>query len=212
VATTGVIRDLFDPEFNLPWTPEMIREELANIDKAVFRARGITQTLLKFSRKTTPRLALGNLNRLLDEVVGGLKEQEFQVSNITLVRDYQPDLPRVAMDADQMSQVFLNLINNAGDAIDGPGTITLSTRRDGDWVRVTVTDTGAGMTSEVMQQVFLPFYTTKEVGKGTGLGLSVSSSIVESLGGRIEVQSMPGAGSSFTVVLPVSQPEAVAHG
>ena len=209
VATTGVIRDLFDPEFNLQWTPETIGEELANIDKAVFRARGITQTLLKFSRRNPPRLVLGNLNSILDEVVGGLKEQEFQVSNIKLVRDYAPELPEIPIDADQMSQVFLNLINNAGDAIDESGTITLSTRHDDDSVRVTVTDTGAGMTSEVMQQVFLPFYTTKEVGKGTGLGLSVSSSIVESFGGRIEVQSMPDAGSSFTVVLPVNQPETV---
>ena len=209
VATTGVIRDLFDPEFDLQWTPETIREELANIDIAVFRARGITQTLLKFSRKTPPQLVLGNLNSILDEVVGGLKEQEFQVSDIDLVRDYAPDLPEIPIDADQIGQVFLNLINNAGDAIDGAGTITLSTRHEDGSVRVTVTDTGVGMTSEVMQHVFLPFYTTKEVGKGTGLGLSVSSSIVESFGGRIEVQSMPGAGSSFTVVLPVNQPETV---
>jgi two-component system NtrC family sensor kinase len=209
VATTGVIRDLFDPEFNLRWTPETIREELAEIDKAVFRARGITQTLLKFSRRNPPRLVLGNLNSILDEVVGGLKEQEFQVSNIKLVRDYSPNLPKIPIDADQISQVFLNLINNAGDAIDGAGTITLSTSCDDSSIRVTVTDSGVGMTSEVMQQVFLPFYTTKEVGKGTGLGLSVSSSIVESFGGRIEVQSMPGAGSSFTVVFPVNQPETV---
>ena len=207
VATTGVIRDLFDPEFDLQWTPETIREELANIDKAVFRARGVTQTLLKFSRRNPPRLVLGNLNNILDEVVGGLKEQEFHVSNIKLVRDYAPDLPEIPIDADQMGQVFLNLINNAGDAIDGAGTITLTTRHDDSSARVTVTDTGVGMTSEVMQHVFLPFYTTKEVGKGTGLGLSVSSSIIESFGGRIEVQSMPGAGSSFTVVLPVNQPE-----
>ena len=207
VATTGVIRDLFDPEFDLQWTPETIREELANIDKAVFRARGVTQTLLKFSRRNPPRLVLGNLNNILDEVVGGLKEQEFHVSNIKLVRDYAPDLPEIPIDADQVGQVFLNLINNAGDAIDGAGAITLTTRHDDSSARVTVTDTGVGMTSEVMQQVFLPFYTTKEVGKGTGLGLSVSSSIIESFGGRIEVQSMPGAGSSFTVVLPVNQPE-----
>ena len=207
VATTGVIRDLFDPEFNLQWTPETIREELANIDHAVFRARGITQTLLKFSRRSPPRMVPGNLNKILDEVVGGLKEQEFQVSNIKLVRDYQPNLTEIPIDADQVSQVFLNLINNAGDAIDGSGTITLATRCNDSSIRVTVADTGVGMTSEVMQQVFLPFYTTKEAGKGTGLGLSVSSSIVESFGGRIEVQSMPGVGSSFTVVLPVNQPE-----
>ena len=108
-----------------------------------------------------------------------------------------------------MGQVFLNLINNAGDAIEGLGDHhSFHAPRHG-FVRATVADTGAGMTSEVMQQIFLPFYTTKEVGKGTGLGLSISSSIVESFGGTIEVQSMPGAGSSFTVVLPVNQPESV---
>ena len=108
--------------------------------------------------------------------------------------------------------MFLNLINNAGDAIDGPGTITLATRHDDGFVRVTVSDTGVGMTPEIMEKIFLPFFTTKEVGKGTGLGLSVSSSIVESMGGRIEVQSMPGAGSSFTVVLPLAESEHVENG
>jgi two-component system NtrC family sensor kinase len=211
-ATSGVIRDLFDPQFNLQWTPDTIREELSTIDSAVARARGITQKLLNFSRKSPQRLVPTNVSKLLDEVVGGLKEREFQISNITLVRDYDPDLPDVMLDPDQISQVFLNLINNAGDAIEGSGTIHLSTRRDGRSIRVTVADDGVGMTSEVMQRIFLPFYTTKEVGKGTGLGLSVSLSIVESMGGRIEVQSVPGAGSSFTVVLPIHEAEEVEHG
>jgi two-component system NtrC family sensor kinase len=129
------------------------------------------------------------------------------VSNIKLVRDYDLDLPETMLDPDQLGQVFLNLINNAGDAINGAGTITLATRRDGEVIRVSVTDDGAGMTAEVMQRIFQPFYTTKEVRKGTGLGLSISMSIVESMGGAIEVQSMPGAGSCFTVVLPVAEKE-----
>jgi len=211
-ATSGVIRDLFDHEFHLEWTPETIREELSNIDAAVSRAKGITQKLLDFSRRSPQQLVPGNVNRILDDVVGGLKEREFEVSNIELVRDYAPDLPEIMLDPDQVRQVFLNLINNAGDAIDGAGTITLSTRRDDASVRVTVTDTGAGMTSEVIQNVFLPFYTTKDVGKGTGLGLSVSLSIVESMGGRIEVQSIPGAGSSFSVVLPLKKSEQAENG
>jgi two-component system NtrC family sensor kinase len=106
-----------------------------------------------------------------------------------------------------MRQVFLNLINNAQDAIEGPGTITLKTEKADHSVRVTVADTGKGMTTEEMDKVFFPFYTTKEVGKGTGLGLSVSLSIVEAMGGRIETQSLPGAGSSFTVVLPIDRAE-----
>jgi len=106
--------------------------------------------------------------------------------------------------------VFLNLINNAGDAIEGAGKISLSTRHDDGAVEVTITDTGKGMTTEQMGKIFLPFHTTKEVGKGTGLGLSVSLSIVEAMEGRIELQSMPGMGSSFTVILPARRPEQVA--
>jgi two-component system NtrC family sensor kinase len=208
-ATTGVVRDMFNPEFNVQWTPERIDEELSNIDSAVFKARRITQTLLKFSRKDPPRLVPSNVNKILEHVVAGLKEHEFELSDIELVRDYDPDLPDIMLDPDQIGQVFLNLINNAGDAIEGTGTITLTTHRDDGFVRVTVSDNGAGMTSEIMEKIFTPFFTTKEVGKGTGLGLSVSSSIVEAMGGRIEVQSVQGAGSSFTVVLPLAESEHV---
>ncbi len=210
-ATSGVIRDLFDPHFKLKWTPEEINAELSVIDSAVTRARGITQQLLNFSRKTPPQLILSNINEIIDGVAGGLMEKEFKVADIHLVRDYDLDLPKVRIDPNQMGQVFLNLITNARDAINGSGTITLSTRHDDDHVRATVTDTGKGMTSAEMEKIFMPFYTSKEVGKGTGLGLSVSLSIVESMGGKIEVQSMPGAGSSFTVLLPVHASEEAIH-
>jgi two-component system NtrC family sensor kinase len=148
-----------------------------------------------------------NLNRLLEDVVGGLKEREFEVSDIKLVRDFDPNLPDIMLDPDQVRQVFLNIINNAGDAIGSSGVITLATRCDEERIRVSVTDTGKGMTSDQMQRIFDPFFTTKEVGKGTGLGLSISLSIVQSMGGRIDVQSMPGAGSCFTVVLPLRKAE-----
>jgi two-component system NtrC family sensor kinase len=111
------------------------------------------------------------------------------------------------LDPDQIRQVFLNLINNAGDAIEGAGKVSLITSHDDSVVKITITDTGKGMTTEQMGKIFLPFYTTKEVGKGTGLGLSVSLSIVEALGGRIELQSTPGKGSSFIVILPARRPE-----
>jgi len=205
-ATNGVIRDMFDPQFKIEWNPDQVRRELDHIDQAVMRAKDITQKLLGFVRHTEHRLATVNLNHLLDEVVNGLLEREFLVANIQLLRDYAPDLPRLRLDPDQIRQVFLNIINNAGDAIEGSGTISLSTHRDGQFIRATIADTGKGMTAEQMGKIFLPFYTTKEAGKGTGLGLSISLSIVESMGGRIEVQSMPGAGSSFTVLLPI-QPE-----
>jgi two-component system NtrC family sensor kinase len=204
LAVSGVIRDMLDPRFGLDGSPARILGELDNLDAAVFRARGITRKLLTYARKNEPRLTSCDVNRLLDGVVGGFLEKEFEVSNIRLVRDYAPDLPLIPLDVDEMSQVFLNLINNAGDAIDGAGTITLSTRRMDGSVRVAVTDTGRGMLPEQMKKIFLPFFTTKSPGKGTGLGLSISLNIVEAMGGTIEVQSLPGAGSSFIVYLPIA--------
>lgn len=201
----GLIRDMLDPQFGMECSPELIRKELDKIDAAVFRARDITQKLLNFVRKTEPKLVPVNLNTLLREVVDGIKEKEFAVSNIKLEWELDPSLPSIQLDPDQIRQVFLNLINNAGDAIGKNGTITIATSHDEEHVKATISDTGIGMTSEQMAKIFLPFYTTKEVGKGTGLGLSISLSIVEAFGGRIEVQSMPGKGSSFTVVLPKKQ-------
>jgi two-component system NtrC family sensor kinase len=202
VATTGVIRDMLNPEFKLDWTPQQIRDELKTIEVAVFRARGITQQLLNYGHKSQPRLVSTDIHSILEDVLGGFKEHALALENVTVVRDFDAGMPEVLVDPDQIRQVFLNLINNAGDAIRGSGQITLSTRHDNASVRVSVTDTGVGMDGEQLKKIFDPFYTTKEVGRGTGLGLSVSIGIVESMGGTIEVQSMPGAGSSFTVVLP----------
>jgi two-component system NtrC family sensor kinase len=214
-ANAGVIRDFFDPTLNLTPDPKEIEAELDQIDTAVFRARGITKKLMDYARKHEPRLSRTNLNQLLDEVVGGLKEREFLTDNIRLIRDYDLELPELMLDRDELSQVFLNLINNAGDSIvaaGGGGAITLSTRRDHDHVRIAVIDSGTGMEPELLKKIFLPFFTTREVGKGTGLGLPVSLSIVESMGGAVEVQSVPGSGSSFTVVLSIKDAEAADGG
>jgi two-component system NtrC family sensor kinase len=98
----------------------------------------------------------------------------------------------------------LNLLNNARDAIgQGPGTIAIETSFDGEAARIAVTDSGKGIPAEDLGKIFMPFYSTKEVGKGTGLGLSVSYGIVKSLGGSVDVESTPGKGSTFTIVLPI---------
>lgn len=203
VATSGVVRDMLNPEFDLNPSPEEITKEIDTIDSAAFRARTITRQLLAFGRKNEPKLAPCNVNQILDEVMGGLKEREFKVADIEIVRDYDPGLPEILLDHDQIRQVFLNLINNAGDAISGPGKITITTSRNDQDIKITIKDTGKGMSAEQLSEIFNPFYTTKEAGKGTGLGLSVSLNIVESLGGAIDVQSLEGAGSSFMVSLPI---------
>jgi len=202
-SESGWIQDVLNPEFGMEFSPDKVQQSLKQIDQAVYRAKNITHKLLNFARKNEPCLSPCNVNGMLDEVVSGIKEQEFSVSNIQLIRDYAPDVPDILLDPDQMGQVFLNLINNAQDAIDGSGTITLKTEVVNRSLRIMISDTGKGMTTEQMEKIFFPFYTTKDVGKGTGLGLSVSLSIVEAMGGRIEVQSLPGAGSSFTVNLPI---------
>ncbi|MFH1436223.1 MAG: ATP-binding protein [Pseudomonadota bacterium] len=204
---SGLIRDMLDPAFAMEWTPDEIRKELGHIDEAVFRARDITAKLLGFVRRNESRLVPCDVNAMIDDVVGGLIERELLVSDIELARDLDHDLPAIMLDPDQVRQVLLNVINNAGDAIRGAGTITITTKHDQESVRITVADTGKGMSPEQVERIFLPFYTTKEEGKGTGLGLSISLSIVESMGGKIEVQSMPGAGSSFAIVLPINQQE-----
>ncbi len=204
-ATSGVIRDMLDPEFDLDPSPENILKELDNIDSAAYRAKKITHQLLDFGRKEAPRLVSCNVNQILDEVMSGIKEQEFKVKNIEVHHHYDPDLPETLLDPDKIRQVFLNLINNAGDAIPGSGTITISTRKDKENIKITIEDTGEGMTPKQMGQIFNPFYSTKKVGKGTGLGLSVSLSIVESLGGAIIVQSLKDAGSLFEVSLPITK-------
>ncbi len=204
-AESGVIRDMLDLEIPMEGSTEDILGELDQIDTAVYRARDITQKLLNFARRSEPKLQMTNMNRLLDEIVFGVKMKEFEVSNIEIEKEYDEDLTEILLDRDHMRQVILNLINNAGDAIEGGGKITLTTSQKKGNVRVTITDDGKGIKAEDMEMIFIPFYTSKEVGKGTGLGLSISQSIVQMLGGRIDVQSMLGVGSSFSIVLPVNQ-------
>jgi two-component system NtrC family sensor kinase len=195
---------MLDPAMGMESSPEDICKELDEIDKAVNRAKGITQKMLSFVRKTEPKLVKCNINQLLDDVIFGVKEQEFYVSDINLVRDYAPDLPDLYLDPDLMHQVFLNLINNAGDAVESGDTINLKTELADGWVKITIADTGKGMDAKHLEKVFMPFFTTKKVGKGTGLGLPISLNIIEGFGGKMTVESTPGVGTAFAILLPAS--------
>ena len=124
---------------------------------------------------------------------------------VAVIRDYAPDLPRIQAYGSELNQVWTNLVDNAIDAMDGHGTLTIRTRAEpADHVSVTVCDDGPGIPEPVRRRIFEPFYTTKEPGKGTGLGLHISHSIVVSRHrGRISVTSRPGA-TCFAVTLPVA--------
>jgi len=125
-------------------------------------------------------------------------------TQIEVRRDYDRDLPPLTIYGSELNQVWTNLLDNSIDALGENGTITLTTRRDGDCVEVDVADTGPGIPPEVRPHVFEPFFTTKKEGKGTGLGLSIVKTIAEGHGGTIGFQSVEGEGTTFRVELPLS--------
>ena len=199
----GMMRDVLDPEFGLEVDPDDFRERLDAVKAAAIRGRTITRQLMAFARKHDVELEPVDINAFLDRVLA-LKATKLKVSNIEVRRDYAEDLPPALGNLNQLEQVLHNLLNNAIDAIDGPGRIAVRSRREGDTVSFDVEDTGSGMSPELLENVFFPFFTTKGVGKGTGLGLSISYGIIKSLGGRIEVNSEEGVGTTFTVMFPIA--------
>jgi len=124
---------------------------------------------------------------------------------IKLVRQLSSDLPLITGDASQLHQVLVNLVVNAIQAMPSGGILTIETTRDKDEVLLSVQDTGTGMSEDVLKQIFIPFFTTKQVGQGTGLGLAVVHGIVTSHGGTIHVDSEVGQGTRFEVRLPCDE-------
>lgn len=201
---TGLVKDLMSAEYGEPPAPEKLIPHLDTIHESVFRCRDITHKLLALVRKSEMFLEKRDIHSLIDGVVDGILGREIEISGITIIRNYSPDIPEIKTDGNQLQQVFLNIINNACDAITKRfGKIVISTSCDDDFVSVSIADSGKGMSPEELEKIFIPFYTTKEVGKGTGLGLSVSYGIIKNLGGQIKVKSTPGVGSEFIVLLPL---------
>lgn len=133
-----------------------------------------------------------------------LCRKDLKNKRISLVKEFAPSLPGIQAVEDQLKQVFLNLLTNAEEAIAAKtGTITVKTEGRAGCVAVQFQDSGHGIAPEDQQRIFEPFFSTKSAAKGTGLGLSVSYGIVTRHGGTIEVESIPGVGSTFTVLLPV---------
>ncbi len=175
---------------------------LTEIVHQVDRGREITHNLLNFARRRQPVVQAVQLNGVVEDMAR-LVEKEAQTRHITLVKRLTPELPVIQSDSPLLRQVVLNLLNNAMQAIDKDGTVTIITQPEGDnQVLVQINDTGSGIPPEHLSQIFDPFFTTKPQGKGTGLGLSICHGIIHRLGGRITVASEVGQGSSFTIKLP----------
>lgn len=176
-------------------------EELVDImANGAQRAAAIVKDLRTFSRLDEATRKAVDLHEGL-EVSLRLLESRWK-GGITLARDYG-ELPQVECDAGQVNQVFVNILTNACDAMGERGTLTVTTRADAAAVRIAIRDDGPGIPPDVRARIFDPFFTTKDVGAGTGLGLSISHGIIAAHGGTIEVESVPGEGATFTVVLPV---------
>jgi two-component system NtrC family sensor kinase len=192
-----------------PPTPEQAAETdriLQMVDGEAGRCGDIVRNLLAFSRQTGARLAQEDLAPVVERCRMLLKHQA-EMLDVTLETRAAPDLPRVVCDAAQVQQVILALAMNALEATPGQGRVSIEAARDGDGVKLVVADTGWGIPKEHLDRIFEPFFTTKETGKGVGLGLAVVYGIVNAHHGRIDVESEPGQGTTFTVHLPARQPE-----
>jgi PAS domain S-box-containing protein len=195
----------------------MHSESVAAIMKATQRGASLVKQLMLFARKAEPLLESVKINNIIGELTKLM--QETFPKTIAISTSLQQDLPTIVADAGQIHQVLLNLFVNARDAMPSSGTLSISTRTiDGkavssrfsratarQYVQIEVTDTGIGMDEATRQRIFEPFFTTKAPGRGTGLGLSVVFGIVEHHNGFIDVRSIPGKGTSFTVYLPIAE-------
>ncbi len=201
-AILGYSQLLKSDEFTTPRGADYV----GKLYKQAMRTHRIVQNLLSVARQHKPERTQARVNQILDDTVA-LREYDMKLNNIRVHRDLDPKLPVTAADPHQLQQVFLNILNNAFDAIQeraGGGDVWICTRTNAGRICVEITDSGPGVNNP--HKVFDPFYTTKPVGKGTGLGLSICYGIIKEHAGEILVKNSPPRGATFTIYLPVSQP------
>lgn len=179
-------------------------EDLNRILKDAERCRDTVKELLEFSRQKRYLMQPCDINEAISRTLFLLENQTL-FQNVTIEKDMVPSIPSVMADIQQLNHVFMNVILNAADAMEGKGKMTVKSHYipDRDLVSVEVSDTGPGIPDDILPRVFDPFYTTKEEGKGTGLGLSLAYSIVEKHGGVIKAENNPDSGATFIIELPL---------
>jgi signal transduction histidine kinase len=177
---------------------------LDKIAKQTFRASEIVNSLLNFSRTSAGEFGEVQLNRIVEETVSLVRHQ-LDRAKVQIDLHLEPNLPCIKGNAGKLQQVFLNLVINARDAMEGGGRLTLRSFSAGGTAHVEVADSGTGIAPENLQRIYDPFFTTKAARKGTGLGLSITYGIVQEHGGSIEVQSHPGQGTTFRLEFPAAK-------
>jgi PAS domain S-box-containing protein len=183
-----------------------ISTTVEKIIKLTNRCKIIVRGLLDFARQDAPELELLDLNDVLKEMIS-LVEGHVILRQVDLNTEIDPDLPGIYGQRSKLEQVFLNLVINAAEAMEGEGRLELSTKSvpESNEVHVVFKDQGPGMDEDVASRIFEPFFTTKSRGRGTGLGLSISHGIISQHGGRIDLDTSPGTGTVITVVLPTDR-------
>ena len=206
IEEAGWIEDLLEEEeFKQGENLEEFYRALKQISTQGRRCKEITHKLLSFARKTDSRVVEISINDLLNEIIY-LSSQRAKYGNIEIQTQLVEDLPPISASETEMQQVFLNLVNNAIDAMEKTGgAITLTSKVIDDGVVVEVADNGPGIADANLSRIFDPFYTTKPVGKGTGLGLSICYGIIKKIGGDIEARSVMGQGTTFKVRIPLKR-------
>jgi len=197
----GILNCLYNFK-NRNLTDERKAEYLDFMEDGIKRVQNIVRQLLDFSQQHAPALTLTDINAMIQGIIP-LFVHSVKGRDVRLVVNLGEGLAPILVDKHQIEQILVNLILNAVQALEGDGLIEVSTRHDGRWFCIQVSDNGCGIVPENLTRIFDPFFTTKGVGKGTGLGLSVSRGIIERHNGRIEVTSQPGKGSIFKVLLPI---------
>jgi len=179
-----------------------INKLIDSIKNGVNRTTEIVKGLRTFSRLDEDVLKTTDIHEGINSTLILLHNK--YKNRIEIIKKYKK-IPLIECFPGQVNQVFMNILSNAIDAIEGNGTITICTSLSGENVRISIRDTGNGIQKNLREKIFDPFFTTKEVGKGTGLGLSITQSIIEKHKGKIEVKSEPGNGTEFIILLPVNQ-------
>lgn len=200
----GLIEDILgmsEADFDHKGT---IQSSLKVVNQSVDRCKAITHRLLGFARRTDVYSEQLDINEIIREVLQFL-DNAMLYNRIKLELDLDDDLPLTTSDRIQLQQIFLNIINNAIDAIGKNGLIQIRSQGTASDLQIIIEDNGPGIAAEVLPNIFEPFYTTKETGKGTGLGLSITYGLVKKLGGDIAVQSRLGHGTVFTLTIPLKK-------
>ena len=178
--------------------------DIERINNNGWRIANIIRSLLTYARRDGHEMAPQQLNEIIESSLLLIEHQLVSWSNISIEKKLAPQLPLIHCDSNSLTQVILNLLENARDAMPGGGWIKISTASSPkkEQVILRISDTGEGIPAEIQSRIFDPFFTTKDVGKGTGLGLSIVQGIIQAHSGDIQVSSPPGKGTTFTICLP----------